>query len=158
MRRWKLRFSVRTLLLASAIVGISMAWLVSTRNVRVAQSETADFLHENSVYLLERDLNFKRHSFLVGDGLDDLVGNKLPIRNPAAVRNHWTAIVSKGYDHAYITNKTTLSIDDLAECLQKLPWLKSASIHEDLYSGVEVNRLEERFPNVAFDICILIAE
>ena len=156
MRQWKLRFSVRTLLLASAIVGISMAWLVSSRNVRVAQSETADFLHENSVYLFERGLNFKRHNFSVGDRMDDLVGNNLPVRNPAAARNHWTEIMSNGYDHAYITNKTTISIEDLTECLRKLPWLKSASIHEDLYNDVEIEGLKERFPNVVFDICILL--
>ena len=73
MRQWKLRFSVRSLLIATAIFGITIAWVVSTS-------------------------------------------------------------------------------------LEKLPWLKSATIHEELYNDAEVERLGERFPNIVFHSSILIAE
>ena len=158
MRQWKLRFSVRSLLIATAIFGITIAWVVSSRNVRVAQSNTADFLHENAVYLSERGLNFKRQNFFVGDRFEDLVGNSLPIRDPSAARNHWTEIGSRGYEHAYVTNKTKLSFEQLSTSLEKLPWLKSATIHEELYNDAEVERLGERFPNIVFHSSILIAE
>ena len=158
MRQHNMRFSIRSLLLATAIFGISIAWIVSSRNVRIVQSDTADFLHENSIYLFEPGLKFKRHNFFVGDGLDDLVGNNLPVRDPNAVRNYWKEIGSHGYEHAYITNKTKLSFEQLSASLQKLPWLKSATIHENLYNDAEIESLEVRFPNVVFNIAILIAE
>ena len=72
--------------MVSAILGISIALVVFSRNVRVMQSATADFLHINSVYLSEPGLNFRRHNFLVGDRLDDLVGNNLPVRDPDTFR------------------------------------------------------------------------
>jgi hypothetical protein len=160
MRQWKVRFSVRTLLFASVALGISIAWVVSSKNIRLEQSETADFLHENAVYLAEHGVNFKRHNFVVGDGDDpyQFIANSLPVRDPSIARNHWAEIGSRGYEHAYVTNKTNLTTEELSEALGKLPWLKSASIHEELYTDAEIERLKEHFPMIAFHRHTLIAE
>ena len=67
MRKFKLRFSVRSLLIVLVFFAVVFAWIVSLKNERDEQARTADFLDENFAYLLERDVDFRRRRFVVED-------------------------------------------------------------------------------------------
>ena len=157
MRKFKLRFSVRSLLIVLVLFAVVFAWIVSLKNDRDEQTTTADFLDENFAYLLERDVDFKQRRFVVKDRDGQLLGNNLPVRNPKIHRNGWAEIVEPRYDHVYITDKTELSSKQLSSAFEKLPGLKSAMIHKELYNDAEITELREQFPDLEIYTATLLA-
>ena len=61
------------------------------------------------------------------------------------------------YDHVYVTDKTELSSKQLSSAFEKLPGLKSAMIHKELYNDTEIAELQEQFPDLEIYTTTLLA-